>query len=98
MGRPSFRTCAGCRARRERQGLVRLHADAAGRVTIARPGAPGRGVYLCPQPDCLAKALARKSFARVLRRTDLRVEPEALAEALAREIRRRVPEEPGKRL
>ncbi len=95
MGHPSLRTCAGCRARRERLSLVRLHADAAGGVTISRPGAPGRGVYLCPRPDCLAKALAGKRLARALRRSAIRVEPDALTEALGQEIRRRFPAEAG---
>jgi len=97
MGDPSLRTCVGCRARRERRWLVRLYADAEGRVTISRPRAPGRGAYVCPRPDCLAKALAGKGMARALRRTGVRVDPDALGQAFGREIRRRFPEEPGER-
>ncbi len=95
MGGSSLRTCAGCRARRERQELIRLHADAGGGVTVSRPGAPGRGAYLCPRLECLAAALAGKRLAYALRRKSVRVEPEALAEALRREIRRRFPTERG---
>ncbi len=95
MGNPSLRTCVGCRARRERRMLVRLHADVEGRVTVARPGALGRGVYLCPQPDCLAKALAGKRMPRALRRTGIRVDPDGLAQAFGQEIRRCFPGEPG---
>ncbi len=95
MGGSSLRTCAGCRARRERQELIRLHADAGGGVTVSRPGAPGRGAYLCPRLECLAKALAGKGWVRAFRRSGIRVEGEALAEALRREIRRRFPTERG---
>ncbi|MBI4537128.1 MAG: YlxR family protein [candidate division NC10 bacterium] len=96
MGRPSLRTCVGCRRRRERRELVRLHADADGRLTISRPGAAGRGAHLCPCPDCLQKALAGKRFPRALRRPVIIADPAALAPAFCGEIQRRFPAKTGR--
>jgi predicted RNA-binding protein YlxR (DUF448 family) len=60
------RTCIGCRRKRGQDELVRLVADQ-GRVVTARPGAPGRGAYLCPEETCLEAAERRRAFARALR-------------------------------
>jgi predicted RNA-binding protein YlxR (DUF448 family) len=60
------RTCIGCRRRRGQDELVRLVADR-GRVVRARPGAPGRGAYLCPDESCLDAAEKRRAFARAFR-------------------------------
>jgi predicted RNA-binding protein YlxR (DUF448 family) len=45
---------------------VRLAQDR-GRVVAARPGAPGRGAYLCPEVKCLEAAEKRRAFARAFR-------------------------------
>ncbi len=60
------RTCLGCRRRRGQHELVRLVSEQ-GRVVPARPGAPGRGAYLCPQAMCLEAAEKRRAFARAFR-------------------------------
>ena len=60
------RTCVGCRRRRGQNELVRLVQDH-GRVVTARPGAPGRGAYLCPEVQCLDAAEKRRAFARAFR-------------------------------
>ncbi len=60
------RTCVGCRRARAQSELIRLVAED-GRVRLARPGAPGRGAYLCPDPACLAAAAKRRAFARAFR-------------------------------
>jgi len=60
------RSCVGCRRKRAQADLVRLHLEA-GRVRLARPGAPGRGAYLCPDPACLETAGKRRSFGRAFR-------------------------------
>jgi hypothetical protein len=36
-------------------------------LTPAARTAPGRGAYVCPEKDCLDKALARRAFARAFR-------------------------------
>ena len=60
------RTCVGCRRRRGQDELVRLVA-AHGRVVKARPGAPGRSAYLCPEENCLEAAEKKRAFARAFR-------------------------------
>jgi predicted RNA-binding protein YlxR (DUF448 family) len=44
-----------------------------GRLTAGRT-LPGRGVYTCRRLSCFERALARRAFARALRRTVI-VEP-----------------------
>jgi len=60
------RTCVGCRRRRGQDELLRLVA-ADGRVVPARPGAPGRSAYLCPEATCLEAAEKKRAFARAFR-------------------------------
>ena len=60
------RTCVGCRRRRGQSELVRLVVEQ-GRVVKARPGAPGRSAYLCPEENCLEAAEKRRAFARAFR-------------------------------
>ena len=60
------RTCIGCRRRRGQDELVRLVQDR-GRAVAARPGAPGRGAYLCPEVKCLEAAEKKRAFARAFR-------------------------------
>ena len=72
MSRP-VRTCAGC-GRKAPQGELVRFAAIGGEL---RPGRtlPGRGVYTCRRLACFERALSRRAFARVLRRT-VTVEPE----------------------
>jgi uncharacterized protein len=60
------RTCVGCRRKRGQAELVRLVAER-GRVVKARPGAPGRSAYVCPEDRCLEAAEKRRAFARAFR-------------------------------
>nr|WP_103348054.1 YlxR family protein [Amycolatopsis sp. CA-128772] len=75
------RTCVGCKRRALTGELLRVVA-VAGRVVVdERRRLPGRGAWLHPDPDCLAKAERRRAFPRALRA------PGALD---AREVRERV--------
>ena len=60
------RTCVGCRRRRGQGELVRLVVED-GRAVPARPGAPGRSAYVCPEESCLEAAEKRRAFARAFR-------------------------------
>lgn len=52
------RTCIGCRKVRPKPALVRLVRGADGRVRVDSDGrAEGRGAYVCPDSECLGKAL-----------------------------------------
>ena len=67
------RTCAGCGRKAPQQELVRFAA--AGGSLVTGRNTPGRGVYTCRRLACFERALARRAFNRVLRRT-VTVEPE----------------------
>jgi uncharacterized protein len=77
----SERSCAACRRRAPRESLLRCVADPAGRLRVdPLQRAPGRGVYLCPDPACVGAACRRGALAHGLRR---RLQPLA-AEQLQR--------------
>lgn len=60
--------CVGCRARAEKDALVRLVRGADGAVDVDRSGsAPGRGAYVHRDPGCVEAATARDGVARALR-------------------------------
>ena len=61
------RTCAGCGRKAPQEELLRV-AAVDGTLTPGRR-LPGRGVYTCRRLPCFERAVARRSFARVLRRT-----------------------------
>jgi uncharacterized protein len=66
------RTCAGCGRKAPQDTLLRFGA-VDGALTPGRQ-LPGRGVYTCRRLSCFERALARRGFNRVLRRT-LTVDP-----------------------
>ena len=76
------RRCASCRTRREASRLVRLVASDSGgvRVDLERR-VSGRGLNLCPAPDCFQDALRKNLLRRSLGVTQ-RCDLEALREQL----------------
>lgn len=66
------RTCVGCRQPRPRTNLLRIVAVPEGPNTPSRAAvdwslrAPGRGVHVCPSPKCVARAIKKSAFRRVL--------------------------------
>ena len=84
VGHP-VRRCASCRARHEASRLVRLVAsdDGGVRVDLERRMS-GRGLSLCPNPDCFHDALRKNLFRRSLGVTQ-RCDPDALLESLVDE-------------
>lgn len=71
-----MRTCVGCMANRPKRELVRVVRSAEGILSIDPVGKkPGRGAYLCPNPECLVKAQKKKALERALETT---VTPEVL--------------------
>ncbi len=61
------RTCAGCGVRAPQPELVRF-AAVDGRLVPGR-AVPGRGAYTCRRLACFERAVAKRGFNRVLRRT-----------------------------
>ena len=61
------RQCMGCRERKPKKELIRVVRGTDGTVSLDFSGkAPGRGAYLCPNPECLQKAMKSKSLDRSL--------------------------------
>ena len=61
------RQCMGCRERKAKRELIRVVRSPEGNVNLDFSGkAPGRGAYLCPEPECLKKAQRSKALERSL--------------------------------
>ena len=61
------RQCMGCRERKPKRELIRVVRGTDGNVTLDFGGkAPGRGAYICPNAECLKKALRSKALDRSL--------------------------------
>lgn len=61
------RQCMGCRERREKRALIRVVRSPEGDVSLDFSGKKnGRGAYLCPNPECLKKAIRSKALDRSL--------------------------------
>ena len=77
------RQCMGCRERKNKRELIRVVRGTDGIVNLDFSGkAPGRGAYICPDPECLKKALRSKALDR-----SLEVEiPETVYDRLAKEM------------
>lgn len=79
-----MRQCAGCREMKPKNQMVRVVRSPQGEISLDFRGkAPGRGVYVCPDPECLKKAQKARALERSL---DTAIPPEvyeALAERMA---------------
>ncbi len=77
-----IRTCIGCRTREPASALIRLVADGDGEVQVdVRHRLPGRGAWIHPTTECIAKAARRRALPRALRREGLAMDTERLAAA-----------------
>lgn len=62
-----MRQCLGCREMKPKRELMRVVRSPEGQVCIDRNGkANGRGAYLCPDIECLKRAVKTKALARAL--------------------------------
>ena len=60
-----MRQCLGCREMRPKRELIRIVRSAEGRIALDFRGkAPGRGAYICPNGQCLRKAIKCKALER----------------------------------
>ena len=63
------RTCLGCREARPKGHLVRLVRLGSGTVVVdASARAAGRGAYVCPEAECVERALGRGRLAYAFRK------------------------------
>ena len=61
------RQCMGCRERNEKRAKNRVVRCTDGSVNLDFSGKMnGRGAYVCPNPECLKKALRSKALDRSL--------------------------------
>ncbi len=62
-----MRMCVGCGQHIEKKNLVRVVRSPEGSVSIDAVGrASGRGAYICPNVECLKKAVKARRFENVL--------------------------------
>ena len=60
-----MRQCVGCREMKPKKELVRVDKSPTGEITVDFRGkAPGRGAYVCPNTDCLKRAIKSKALER----------------------------------
>lgn len=63
------RTCIGCRKVRPQAALLRLVRGGDGQVHVdSGDRAKGRGAYVCPDPQCLGKALSAGRLGHAFKR------------------------------
>ena len=61
------RQCMGCRERKPKRDMIRIVRGTDGQVCLDFSGKMnGRGAYICPQMDCLKKAMKSKALDRSL--------------------------------
>jgi len=61
------RQCMGCRERRPKREMIRVVRGTDGTVSLDFGGKMnGRGAYICPNAECLKKAMRSKALDRSL--------------------------------
>ena len=77
------RQCMGCRERKAKRDMIRVVRGTDGTVSLDFGGKMnGRGAYICPNAECLKKALRSKALDRSLEVTI----PEDVIERLQKEM------------
>ncbi len=62
-----MRQCVGCRTQKPKRELVRVVRSPEGQLSVDTRGKkPGRGAYVCRDPECLRKAIRSKALSRAL--------------------------------
>ena len=62
-----MRQCLGCREQKAKKDLIRVVRSPEGAISLDFRGkASGRGAYVCPQADCLKKAIRARALERAL--------------------------------
>ena len=60
-----LRKCTGCQEMKNKKELTRIVRNDAGEFSLDRTGKkPGRGAYICPNTECLHKAVKSKGLER----------------------------------
>lgn len=60
-----LRKCLGCNEMKEKKSLIRIVKTAENEIFLDETGKKnGRGAYICPNSDCLSKAIKNKGLER----------------------------------
>lgn len=77
------RQCMGCRERKAKRDMIRVVRGTDGEVSLDFGGKKnGRGAYICPDMECLKKAIRSKALDRSLEVTI----PEQVYDRLRKEM------------
>ena len=77
------RQCLGCREMKPKRELIRVVRSPEGTISLDFRGkASGRGAYVCPNPQCLKKAIRARALERAF---SVQIPPE-IYERLEREM------------
>ncbi len=78
-----MRQCLGCREMKPKRELLRVVRSPEGEVSLDTRGKkPGRGAYVCPNEDCLKRAVKTRALSRALE-TEI---PDEVMQRLASEL------------
>ena len=78
-----MRQCLGCREMKPKKELIRVVRSPEGNISLDFKGkASGRGAYICPNSQCLKKAIKAKALERAFS-TQI---PAEIYEALEKEM------------
>jgi predicted RNA-binding protein YlxR (DUF448 family) len=81
-----MRQCTGCREMKPKRDLIRVVKSPEGDISLDFKGkASGRGAYVCPDPECLKKAIKSRALERAL---DTKI-PEEIYAQLTQEMEAR---------
>lgn len=78
-----MRQCTGCREMKPKRELIRVVRAPEGEISIDFKGKKsGRGAYVCPNSQCLQRAIKNKAFERAFEMTI----PDEIYESLSRQM------------
>lgn len=78
-----MRKCVGCQEIKSKKEMIRVIRTSEGEFLLDATGRKnGRGAYLCPNGDCLAKAVKNKGLERSFKQAI----PKEVYEALEKEM------------
>ena len=78
-----LRQCIGCRQMKNKKSMIRVVRTQTGELVLDATGKQnGRGAYLCPDPECLAKAVKTHGLERSLKQPV----PDEVYEELKKEL------------
>ena len=78
-----MRQCLGCREMKPKKELIRVVRSPEGNISLDFKGkASGRGAYVCPNSQCLKKAIKAKALERAF---SMQI-PQEIYEALEQEM------------